>query len=144
MGIFNFLFGRPRNDIARPLRIEGDGTFEFEIVGESYYQDAIAAAAGHKIEDGYELEVEAVLAPENDNKFDSNAVGVWIQNRKVGHLSKAAAKVYRNNFGTQHAECDALIAGGWRRTRRDGTIDEGHFGVRLDIADDRNGRFIRQ
>ena len=136
MGILDFLFRRPRNDIARSVRIDGDGTFGFEIVGESFYQDAIAAVAGPKIEDGYELEVEAALAPENDNKFDSNAVGVWIQNRKVGHLSKAAAKAYRNDLGTQHAECDALIVGGWRRTRRDGTIDEGHFGVRLDIADD--------
>ena len=37
----------------------------------------------------------AVLVAEEDNPYDANAVAVWVQGLKVGHLSRANARRYR-------------------------------------------------
>jgi hypothetical protein len=121
------------------LKVEGEGTFEFDIVGESHYQDALEAIAGPKCPDGVEYECEATLSPEPSNPHDPNAVRVEIEECKVGYLPREAAKMWRDmmtrvGLPGQSMVLDALIIGGWRRELRDGTITEGSFGVKLDIG----------
>jgi hypothetical protein len=114
--------------------LQGTGTYEYEIVGESHYQDALTRICGGKTYDGHEKIVRARLIHENDNPHDTNAVRVEINDQKVGYLSRDDAKNYRKQLsdaGHQgiDAVCSAMIVGGWER--EDG--DVGEFGVRLDI-----------
>ena len=140
-----FGMGRPRP--AAPAvavqQLEGDGDFETDVVGESYYQDALAEIAGPKTKAGVDLDVKARLVPEPDNPHDANAVAVYIQGRKVGHLPRDmaaewVASLTRRGDPRRIVEVDANITGGWRRERRDGKISEGSFGVSLDIFDELN------
>ena len=140
-----FGMGAPRSGSAKAgpavQSLEGDGDFETEIVGESYYQDALAEIAGPKTPAGVDLDVRARLVPEPDNPHDSNAVAVYIQGRKVGHLPRDMAAEWAETLrrrGDPRAvvEVDANITGGWLRKRRDGKISEGSFGVSLDIFDE--------
>lgn len=108
--------------------------YSFEVVGDRFHQDSIAAVAGPKSGNGYELAVGARLVPEDGKAHDSNAVGVWIGKFQVGYLTPAGAETYRKRHGGQTTQCKALIVGGWRRKRRNGEIDEKDYGVRLDLA----------
>eukprot|EP00873_Tetraselmis_striata_P031941 jgi/Tetstr1/452205/TSEL_039241.t1 len=72
--------------------MDGDGSFEFDIVGESHYQDALDAICGGKCEEGHELECVALLRREPHNKHDPNAIDVMINGRKVDHLSRTDAR----------------------------------------------------
>jgi len=124
--------GRPRRGVqlTYTLRTSAAADYPIEVVGESHYQDALATIAGGRDEEGVELEMPAELVPEADNPFDDNAVAVMIRGRKVGHLARDEAKVYRKKIGRKPLACAALITGGWDR----GEGDRGHFGVRLRIA----------
>jgi hypothetical protein len=121
--------------------MEGDGDFETDVVGESHYQDALAEIAGPKTEAGVDLEVKAQLVPEPDNPTDPQAVAVYIQGRKVGHLARdmaaqwVAIQARRGETG-QVVEVDANITGGWRQALQGGGFSEGAFGVTLDVLDD--------
>ncbi|MGI5865821.1 MAG: HIRAN domain-containing protein [Myxococcales bacterium] len=106
-----------------------------EVVGESFYQDALARITGGKRADGHELPVVAGLLAESNNKYDPNAIGVWINGFMVGHLSREDAAVYAPVLHPLSAKgivgtCPAVIVGGWDR----GNGDEGHFGVKLKLA----------
>jgi hypothetical protein len=151
MGLLSWLFGpstptqpnkqRPAHrslPVVRPqctvADFSGDGTFYFNIVGESRCQDALDDIAGGKTEDGHELKVVALLIQEDSNPYDSQAVKVEVQGRAVGYLPADKAKIYRQQLAkTAHPKaigrCPAMIVGGWDRD--DG--DEGHYGVRLDV-----------
>ena len=135
--------GRPARSAPAAVvhELEGDGDFETDVVGESYYQDALEAIAGPKTKSGVELEVKARLVPEPENPHDANAVAVYIEGRKVGHLPRDMAAEWvatlaRRGDPQRVIEVDASITGGWRRERRGGGISEGSFGVSLDIFDD--------
>lgn len=118
--------------VSTPLiELQGDGSFEFEIVGESFYQDALERLAGGRTEDGAEVEAVALLVPELTNPHDRNAVAVRILGYTVGYLSRSDALRYREACGVMPARCAALIVGGWDR----GPDDQGHFGVKLDLKD---------
>lgn len=117
------------------MRWRGDDSFEVAIVGESFYQDVLEELAGGRSDASADLECEALLVPETDNPYDVNAVGIYIEGRKVGHMDRRGAAAYRRllkKVGQPLAQisCYAKIVGGWER--RD---DAGHFGVMLDIAD---------
>lgn len=138
-----FGMGRPRP--AAPAvavqQLEGDGDFETEVVGESYYQDALAEIAGPKTSAGVDLDVKARLVPEPDNPTDPQAVAVYIEGRKVGHLAQDLAAQWvriqaRRGETGQVVEVDANITGGWRQELRGGGTSEGAFGVTLDILDE--------
>lgn len=121
------------------MKIEGEGTFEFDIVGEGNYQDALDAIAGPKCADGVEYECEATLVPEPSNPHDANAVVVQIESCTVGYLPRAVAQEWNAMLGRMgrvggSITVDAMIIGGWRRERRNGTISEGAYGVKLDIG----------
>ena len=134
-------------DTSQVVRLEGDGDYKFEVVGESYHQDALAKICGGHCEDGHELETTALLVPESDNPHDANAVAVYIDGEKVAHLSRADALDYRRAMASQGfsgliAHCDAMIVGGWDRVRR-GKRDQGSFGVRLDVSEPLGGRVVQ-
>ena len=110
------------------------GDFDFEVVGESYYQPAISALAGEHGDDGADLHTTALLVPDNHNPYDDKAVRVDIRGLTVGHLSRDNARSFRRRLaqkklGTAPTQCDALIMGGF--VLQDG--QRADYGVRLDI-----------
>lgn len=112
----------------------GIGEYEFDIVGESHYQDALERIAGPRTDAGVEFECVALLICENDNPYDKNAVAVTINDEKVGYLSRDDAVEWRELLADEWVEespvtVDALIVGGWDR----GANDKGSYGVKLDI-----------
>jgi HIRAN domain len=105
-----------------------------QVVGESYYQDALDVICGGKCEEGHQLMCQAELRPEPDNEYDKHAVGVYVDGQKVGHLSREDATRRQAELVALRSQgkrpmCGALITGGWFR----GMGDEGHYGVRLDL-----------
>jgi hypothetical protein len=132
MSLMSWLFGgRP----GRELQIAGDGHYDFGIVGESNYQSALDKICGGKCEDGVEHECVATLTPESSNPHDANAIKITIEGRTVGYLSRSDAlkfhrEMKRLSIRGQSVKCDAIVVGGWDR----GDNDQGHFGVKLDMA----------
>lgn len=121
-----------RDKEKRYVRLEGDGDYELAIVGASKFQNELSAIAGGKTEDGHEFECKATLEREPGNPHDSNAVAVYIKERKVGYLSRDHARRLSAILDSKNLDggiAKALIVGGWDRGRG----DEGSFGVRLDI-----------
>lgn len=115
-------------------RLEGDGMFRLEVVGESHYQDALERLCGGRCEDGADEEFDAVLVFDDANRFDPEAVRVEIGSHAVGYLSRPAAREMRKDIArlardARGARCRARVRGGWDR----GAGDRGDFGVRLDV-----------
>lgn len=113
----------------------GNSDFDFEVVGEAHCQDALEEICGGRTEDGVNRECVAVLAYDNGNQYDSNAVAVFVDGLRVGYLPRAVAKSYRQamlslNPSRAAVGCRAVIRGGWDR----GGDDVGHFGIALDVA----------
>lgn len=114
------------------------GDYEFEIVGESYYQPAISKIyqswisiyqAGDIVQP-----LDAYLIPDNNNQYDNKAVRVDINNQTVGHLNRGDARSFRRRLGGkkmtgQITKCKAIITGG--HTLKDGKT--AHYGVMLDL-----------
>jgi hypothetical protein len=92
------------------------GNFDFEVVGESFYQSHLASVAVGA--DGWANEHRiATLLPEDDNPHDKMAVGVYIGGRQVGHLSRDDARSFRRRLSAkgiskQLTTCNATIRGG--------------------------------
>ena len=105
------------------------------MVGESFHQEAIEAAAGGRHEDGAVIPlVTAQLVREPDNPYDANAVRVDLGDSPCGHIARAQAPSYHRVLAAlgeigRPATCRAWITGGWDRGGR----DRGHFGVKLDL-----------
>lgn len=145
MGWFSRLFGagpepeqkqRPEKpwveELTKIISLEPaiDGEL-FDIVGESHYQDALESIAGPKPPDGVDVQRYAYLEPEPDNPYDSSAVAVLIDGKKVGHLSRDDCEDFHDflaETGATSAMCTAYINGGWKRPS-----GEGSYGVKLDI-----------
>lgn len=130
MGLFSWLFGQKQE---RYVTLEGDGDYDLQIVGESFYQDALDRICGGKTEDGHEFYCEAVLVREPSNPHDKNAIAVYINDLKVGHINRAQAKPLTRIFrdqGLAGGIAKAVIVGGWAGRRNQ---SDGHYGVRLDI-----------
>lgn len=73
-----------------------DGDEDLEVVGESYHQDNLWQLAG--AQPGTQRvreDIYAVLVAEDNNPYDPNAVAVWIDGLRVGHLSRENAQRYR-------------------------------------------------
>lgn len=109
-------------------------TFDFEVVGESYYQPVLAALMGDGSDPAIDGRGTAVLLPYDDNPHDDKAVRVTIAGLTVGHLSRDDARKYRRRLkakagGMVAAMCGCQIVGGHQL--RDGT--KASFGVMLDM-----------
>jgi hypothetical protein len=114
------------------------GTYSLDVVGENHYQSSLNQICGGKTKAGHKLECEAHIVPDDNNPFDANAMAVYIGGLKVGHLSRDNAKLWRATLRKTYGhvvtvKCPAVIVGGWRRERKT-HIDEGHYGVKLDIG----------
>jgi len=111
--------------------------FNFNIVGESHYQNVLSGICGQKDENSKLFECMAQLILEPSNAHDKNAVMVKINNMQVGYLSKEDAKnhikaIKRLGFDEHSiSNVNALITGGWKRK-----ASEGSFGVQLDMPND--------
>lgn len=114
--------------------MDGDGSFEFEVVGEGMFQDSLASIAGPKTANGVTHACTAHLIPEPNNPHDCNAVAVYIDEIKIGYLERQAAQGFVSTLKRRRqtntvAVASALICGGWKRPD-----SEGHYGVKLDIV----------
>jgi hypothetical protein len=98
------LRGRANRDERPPWMAEGvlrcfhsQGSEDVEVVGESFYQDSLWKLVGGRSQSGERVRQEtfAMLVAEVGNPYDSNAVAVWIDGYKVGHLSREIARLYR-------------------------------------------------
>lgn len=112
-----------------------DDSFEFEIVGESFYQDELRLAAGDHGNSSANVEVDALMVPEDDNEHDDKAVAIYVMGRKVGHMSKVDARKFRRRLSTkkvggQVTQCRALITGGGLQRS---TGERYHYGISLGI-----------
>lgn len=108
------------------IYLSGDGRYSLAVVGESHYQDALIAIAGPYSEGGRSMRCYAVLDPEDDNPYDSNAVRVEIGGDTVGYIARDDAPFVRMILIGRYDRCyvDAVIRGG-----RPGT----YYGVWLDL-----------
>jgi hypothetical protein len=106
-----------------------EGSIHVEVVGESFYQDALlAAVGGQRDEQGWNFDCVAELVAEPTNPYDPNAVAVMIDGRQVGHLSRQTAAIVCARLTARGRPCKvrAAIVGGWERGK-----DVGNFGVWL-------------
>lgn len=129
MGLVDFLsaiFGSTRaaNSLA-----PGRG-WSVLVVGEASYQHAIQSLYRKHGGRGHDLKVTAVVAPEEGNEFDANAVRVEIDGRRVGYLSREMAVEYRAALGETAGQCSAKLVGGYERD--DGSM--AYLGVKLRMA----------
>ena len=111
----------------QPIRLLGDGSYEYDIVGEASYQVALRGIAGSG-EDGAEFSCEAKLIPEPFNKYDRHAIRVDIDGCRVGYIPRAETGEFHSLLRGRTAIVDAMIVGGWRRGKKPGM-----FGVKLDV-----------
>ena len=86
------------------------GGHDLEVVGESFYQDALWRVVGARTNERVRLEVQAVLFAETDNPYDENAISVWINGMKIGHLSREDAEAYRPGLLARQAREGKSIA----------------------------------
>ncbi len=104
--------------------------YSFEIVGESYKRDKLLSIIEkHNAFQLGELELEAVLIMESDNKFDPTAVAVTIEGKPVGYVpSDYSLDVtsYMDDLNVKSMKVMARI--GWDTSNPDPAI-----GVRLDF-----------
>lgn len=97
MGLFSRKSKLPVVESARWLAI-GDGSWTYEVVGESHYQQAIAEAVA-QYADADERESgrcvldlgQVLVEPEPSNAYDSGALRVAIDGRTVGYIPKKDA-----------------------------------------------------
>lgn len=140
-GFFKALFGkgeaktsRDNFDVKVLGHIEGPCRYEWEVTGESHYQDALEKIAGPKEHAAKEFLCKALIVPEQTNQHDKNACAIYIDGMKVGYMERLDAKSYRSFLKskgfkpTDVFSVDAEINGGWRNEK-----NEGSYGVMLDL-----------
>ena len=107
-----------------------DGRVDLDVVGESYRQENLWQLAGGRRnrKERVRVAVCAVLVPEADNPYDSNAVSVWVDGLKVGYLSRDDARRYRPGLVALQREhgmpiaLQGVIAGGGIRENGPGLL----------------------
>jgi hypothetical protein len=132
-------------NVAHPKRIQATlytGSETLEVVGESNYQDALWKIVGGRRDEPVRFAARAVLLPEPDNRYDSNAIKVLIDGNLVGYLSRDDAAAYHpgllrlmNGSANQVVALEAEIVGGGQRSDRIGFLgvfldhDRADFGL---------------
>ena len=144
-----FRYIRPKSQITAPPARPADaptvatpseyrwpsiGDFDFEVVGESHYQEALRVLAGEHDECGASTACVADLIPDNNNPHDDKAVEVQVRGLRVGFLSRDDARSFRRRLGGKRltgatTSCDAIIMGGG--TRKNG--ERLMYGIQLDL-----------
>jgi HIRAN domain len=110
------------------------GNETLEVAGESHHQELLWRLVGGKTNEHVRETICAVLTPEPENQYDSNAICVSIDGHPVGYLSRENAAVYQPGLlslmrvnGNRPVALNGVIAGGGMRD--DGV---GFLGVFLD------------
>jgi hypothetical protein len=109
----------------RAVRLQGDGELMFDIVGESFYDDALQRLMLEAEEDT----IKARLVRERDNPHDAFAVAVFLDDEKVGHLDRQHARLFREVFDTLFPDMSVEFLTVGRLIGFPG----GKIGVKLDI-----------
>ena len=101
---------------SESLHWPASGMFPVQVVGESYYRDSIFHIAQNEAGKTAMAFCTARLVPEDSNPHDPNAVGIYIGDAKVGHLSRQAAIEFRSALSRLESRaettCDAAITKG--------------------------------
>jgi len=159
VGFLNRLFGATSTSadnaetstrIIEASLYTGDETLE--VVGESNYQEALWKIVGARRGDRVRYDVAAVLLPEPDNRFDTNAIKVLIDGNLVGYLSRQDAVAYRpgllalmDESANRLVALDATIVGGGQRPDGSGFLgvfldhDPADFGIKPTRAGEDSG-----
>lgn len=148
MGMLDWLFGPKQSNpqwtpirspetsgSCEPLRLAPSVDYSFVVVGESHRQDVLDSICGGKCGDGHNIKVTAQLLVVEDNPYDPNAVGVFVDRKLVGYIPRDVAPLIRSELlkldpDERPVTCDANIRGGWDR----GGGDEGSYGIWLNVA----------
>jgi hypothetical protein len=94
------------------------GDDDLEVVGEASYQDALWALCGGTPGDRIRHKIVAVLVPEPENPYDSNAISVHIEGNLVGYLARDIAAQYLHGLRSLmaryggHVALEGVIVGG--------------------------------
>lgn len=91
--------------------------FDFQVVGESHYQEALAATVRALAPN---RKVIATLIPDNSNAHDDQAVRVELYGQHVGYLGRDDARGFRQRLTAkklsgQITSCEAEIRGGGKK-----------------------------
>lgn len=108
---------------------------QVDAVGESFHLAGFEAICGPRGRDGVDRSVTVTLWWEQGNPHDANAVGLYVDGHKLGHLSKKDAAAFRpvlERAASMGIVCQASgwIGYGWDR----GHGDTGDFCLRLNLA----------
>ena len=114
---------------------DSKGDFEFDVVGESFYQDNLRKFAGVHGDEPANEEVDAYIVPDNDNEYDDKAVAIYVNGHKVAHMSRTDARKFRRRLSSKKlggatTQCKAIITGGGLQKRSGQRYD---YGISLDI-----------
>lgn len=90
---------------------EDKANMDYEVVGESFYQDNIAAISNL-------TNLLAYLIPEDNNPYDTKAIRVDIEQKTVGYLAKDDARSFRRKLRNKKVHndityCKASVTGGY-------------------------------
>lgn len=99
--------GQPRQSVTAHLYTGGE---DLEVVGESQCQEHLRAICGGASAAKVRHKVIAVLVPEPDNAYDSNAISVQIDGGLVGYLPRDVAAEYLPGLNRLMAARDGLVA----------------------------------
>lgn len=86
------------------------GDDNLEVVGEASYQDALWAICGGTPGDRIRHQVVAVLIPEPENAYDSQAISVHIEGDLVGYLAREVAALYLPGLHKLMTRCGGYVA----------------------------------
>jgi len=109
------------------MTINGPGNYAIDVVGESFHQKELEQLDGEGAF-GEDRECQAELLLDDKNKYDKNAVAVYIAGVLVGHLSRQIAPVFRREL-QKHGAVRAFV----RAKVFGGTKKKPNFGIWLDL-----------
>lgn len=117
------LFGRKAATSEVNATLLGGG-HQMAVVGESHYQDALWRQAAAQRGEDVRFDSVALLVPEPQNEFDTNAIAVVLSTGKAGYLSREDATRYlpglhalMAHHGTAIAVRCTIIGGGYNGTQ---------------------------
>jgi hypothetical protein len=86
------------------------GHDDLEVVGESFYQNALWQLSGGAVGDKIRCDTVAVLVPEPTNPHDPNAIAVHIDGCLVGYLPRGVAQEYVPGLGHLMSRLGGYVA----------------------------------
>ncbi len=99
-----------------------EGKADLDVVGESFYQEALWAVIGGVTRERVRRDIVAMLVPEPQNQYDPNAIAVYVSGLKVGHLGSVDAQRLIAGLNDQIAKnpgkfiaLNGVVAGGGMR-----------------------------